>query len=123
MRDPTNQELLLGAVQIQNDVDWYTWRDSAVRQGYADFESDYEQLCVEAFGFVPKRIHNLGTNNIWNYPPGPACCWPENMGPLPPGPFTQPQIDALNACAPVNSVVAWNAVDPVEVATPTKPEA
>jgi hypothetical protein len=120
LRDPTHVELLLGAIGIQDDISWYTWRDSAVRQGYGTFEADYAALCNKAFGFVPDRIHNLGPANIWGYPPGPACCWPENLGAIPPGPYTQPQIDAFNACTPKEAVIMANQVSqPPVPSTPT----
>ena len=110
MRDPTDLELKLGALGIPDDVSFYVWRDGAVQAtGNGNWEQNYEAWCRSIFppGFgkdgVPQRIHNLGSPNVWGYPPGPACC--QNLPPLPPGPLLQSQIEAINACVPVNTVI------------------
>ena len=114
MRPPTKPEFLLGALGIQADVAWYTYRDSAVRQGYGEFEQDYEEMCANlgfttgqaVEGVSPMRVHDLGPGNIWGYPPGPECA----RGLIWSGHLLQPQIEALNKCVPLEVVLVAGGV-------------
>ena len=111
MRDPTHSEFLLSALGTQDDVSWYNIRDAAVRQGYSNFEADYESMCAK-FGYTtpgaaikgegPLRIHNLGDPNQWGYPAGIPCTY----GLVFSGYLFQEQIKALNNCVPLNTVLA-----------------
>ena len=103
MRPPTDLELKISALGIPDDVSFYVFRDDAVRTtGNGNWEQDYEDWAVETIGFVPERLHNLGPDNIWGYPPGPECC--QGLPPFPPG-LLQAQIELLNKCADFESVV------------------
>ena len=114
MRPPTTAEFLLGALSIQDDVSWYNFRDAAVRQGYSDFEADYQEMCTN-FGFEedgavegksPMRVHNVGPNNQWGYPAGIEC----TFGLVWSGHLLQPQIEALNRCVPLEVVLVAGGV-------------
>lgn len=99
LRPPTDEETYVAAIGITDDVSFYTYRDNA---GGSAWEQNYQAWCNDSIGFVPIRIKNLGADNIWGYPPGPACC--QNLPPTPPG-LSQAQIEALNACVPFELVV------------------
>ena len=94
-RTPTKAELLAGALKLQNDVDWYNWRDGA-EESWPGFEQAYDTICNDHLGGVPERIRNLGPDNQWGYDPGNECCWPENLGAVPPD-LSPAQITVINA--------------------------
>lgn len=114
---PTEQELVESAYGIQDDVSFYVFRDDAVRQGYGNFEASYEAYCKQQpLGTVPHRVRNVAPDNIWQYPddthPAGVPCVLNNPQPLPLG-LEQWQIDAINACVPVQTVVFAKPPQPV----------
>jgi hypothetical protein len=106
MRDPTIDELYESAFGITDDVSWYVFRDDAVRQQGSSWEQGYEAWCIDNKGYVPIRLHNLGSPNQWNYPPGPACV--QSLPALPPD-LKQWQISYMNACVPYELIVGATA--------------
>lgn len=120
MRPPTNAEFLLGALSIQDDVAWFNWRDSAVRQGYSNFEQEYQGMCATlgfgtsgaVAGTSPVRVHNVAENNMWGYQAGD----PDFIAGIPctfgltwSGWLFQAQVEALNKCTPLEMVLAYGA--------------
>ena len=106
---PTEEELIEQAYLIQDDVSFYVFRDDAVRQGYGQIEQNFEAYCKkQPLGYVPHRVRNVAPNNIWGYPddthPAGVQCVVDNPQPLPPG-LAEFQIDAINACVPVQLAV------------------
>jgi len=99
--DPTIDELYESAFNITDDVSWYVFRDDAVRQYGSDWEKNYEAWCIDNHGYVPIRLENLGPDNQWDYPPGPACV--QSLPALPPD-LQQWQISYLNQCVPYDVV-------------------
>lgn len=98
---PTIEELYQNGSGIQTDTSWYAFRDDANRQ-YPGWEDGYADWCLQNIGYVPVRLMNVGENNQWGYPPGPACVQ-ALPGALPPD-LKQWQIGALNDCVPYEAV-------------------
>jgi|AmaraimetP72IA01_FD_contig_91_112206_length_2515_multi_6_in_0_out_0_4 hypothetical protein len=103
MRDfqkPTKESLYRDASKIQDDVSFANWAKGADAE-YPDWSAGWEDWCNENLGGVPPRIHNFEPNNAfvgtpYEVPPGPECCWPANLGPVPPG-LSPEQIALINS--------------------------
>lgn len=116
LRPPTPLEMRVELLRVQDDASWYPLFH-AMQQTYpGDLDMEYEAMCTN-IGFAPggaingtspARVHNADTQN-YSLPlppdavPGIACTyglvWPDKI-------LTQPQVDAINNCVPLEIVLA-----------------
>ena len=105
---PTEDEMYQEGFEIQDDISFAAFATEADKQ-YSEWYEGYPAWCQEHKGYVPLRIHNLGPDNIYigtpyELPPGPPCCWPENLGAVPPD-LPQWQIAMINDCVPQEAIM------------------
>lgn len=121
LHDPTPGDILQGALYIQDDVSFFSWRDAAIKQGFSEFDVQYQSLCSQLgfgpdgaiAGTSPARVHNVAENNVWgykagdpNFVPGIPCTFDLVWS----GFLFQSQIDALNRCVPLEAVLVAGGV-------------